>query len=212
MPRLRRAPFLVSELAWLHAAGRRGSSPQTFRVSIAPFDNNSAMHQVRLDKVRRLDSADLYTLWSDLETVKFTNWAHLSSSDECDQRVERMLKRYDPSSRRVGPFVIRTTNGEFLGLIGLDVPEPFEGAHELWYLIRRDRWNLGYGRAAIADILVKLVGIPKVERIVATAVATNVASWRLLEKNVFSRVGVVAGGFERHGLKLDLYEYARTFP
>lgn len=170
------------------------------------------MHRVKLDKVTRSDSGNLYTLWSDLETVKFTNWAHLTSSDECDQRVERMLKRYDPSTSRVGPFVIRASDGDFLGLIGLDVPEPFAGAHELWYLIRRDRWNLGYGGAAIAESLRKLAGFPKIERIVATAVATNIASWRLLERSGFSRVGVIAGGFDRHGLNLDLFEYARAFP
>src|SRR5437868_5878166 len=101
------------------------------------------MQRVTLDQVSRSDSRGLYTLWSDLETVKFTNWALLSSQEGCDQRVERMLSRYDPSTGRVGPFVIRTSHGEFLGLIGLDVAEPFEGAHEMWYLIRRDRWNVG---------------------------------------------------------------------
>lgn len=170
------------------------------------------MQPLKLVKVKRSDSADLYTLWSDLETVKFTNWSLLTSQAECNERVERMLKRYGPTSDRVGPFVIRDTGGEFLGLIGLDVPEPFQGAHELWYLIRRDRWSLGYGGAAIAGILKKLVAFPGVKRIVATAVATNVASWRLLEKNGFSRVGTIAGGFERNGLKLDLLEYARPFP
>jgi len=170
------------------------------------------MQPLKLDKVTWSDSADLNTLWSDLETVKFTNWSLLTSQDECNERVERMLKRYDPSTSRVGLFVIRDSGGEFLGLIGLDVPEPFEGAHELWYLIRRDRWNLGHGGAAIAEVLKKLVAFPSVERIVATAVATNVPSWRLLERNGFNRVGTFAGGFERNGLKLDLLEYARAFP
>jgi ribosomal-protein-alanine N-acetyltransferase len=170
------------------------------------------MQRLKLDKVTRSDSTDLYTLWSDLETVKFTNWAHLISQDECDQRVERMLKRYDPATGRIGPFVIRDSGREFLGLIGLDVPEPFEGAHEIWYLIRRDRWNLGYGGAAIADVLKELLAFPQVKRIVATAVATNFASWRLLERNGFSRVGSIAGGHEWNDLKLDLFEYARAFP
>lgn len=170
------------------------------------------MHLVKLDKVTRADSGDLYMMWSDFETVKFTNWALLTSHGECDQRVEKMLSRYDPTTSRVGPFVVRTADGEFLGLIGLDVSEPFEGSHEMWYQIRRDRWNLGYGGAAIAELLEKLVGFPKVERIVATAVTTNVASWRLLERNGFSRVGVIVDGFDRHGLKLDLYDYVRAFP
>ncbi|HRE07555.1 MAG TPA: GNAT family N-acetyltransferase [Opitutaceae bacterium] len=170
------------------------------------------MTRITLEKVTRSDSADLFRLWSDFETVKFTNWAHLTSSDQCDRIVERMLRRYDPSTSRVGPFVIRSSEGEFLGLIGLDVPEPFEGAHELWYLIRRDRWNLGYGGAAIAEVLRTLAEFPQVKRMVATAVAANIGSWRLLERNGFSRTGVIAGGFERHGLKLDLFEYARAVP
>jgi [ribosomal protein S5]-alanine N-acetyltransferase len=181
-------------------------------AQLEPSQKGPAMPRLKLDKVTRADSTDLYSLWSDLETVKFTNWAQLTRQDECDRRVERMLKRYDPATGRVGPFVIRDGGGEFLGLIGLDVPEPFEGAHEMWYLIRRDRWNLGHGGAAIADVLEKLSAFPDVKRIVATAVATNLASWRLLEKNGFSRVGSIAGGHDWNDLKLDLFEYARAFP
>lgn len=169
------------------------------------------MPRVKLDMVTRLDSGELYALWSDFETVKFTNWKQLCSPAECDQRVERILQRYAPSTGRVGPFVIRSAEGEFLGLIGLDAPEPFAGTIELWYLIRRDRWNLGYGGAAVAEVIRMLAGFPQVKYLVATAVAANVASWRLLERNGFSRIGVISGGFDRYGSKLDLYEYARAF-
>lgn len=174
--------------------------------------SDPAIPRVTLVKVTSSDSGDLHFLWSDFETVKFTNWKQLDSPAECDQRVQRMLRRYEPSTGRAGPFVIRSMEGEFLGLIGLDAPEPFAGTHELWYLIRRDRWGRGYGSAAIAEALRLMAGFPSVQRLVATAVAANVASWRLLEKNGFSRIGVIASGFDRHGVKLDLYEYVKATP
>lgn len=84
---------------------------------------------ITLQRVSEADALELFALWSDFETVKFTNWTQLRTLDECAIRVERMLARYDPESGRLGPYVIRSREGDFVGLIGVDV---VEGEHELW--------------------------------------------------------------------------------
>jgi len=49
------------------------------------------------------------------------------------------------------------------------------------------------------------------QRMVATSVATNAASWRLLERHGFRRVATLVQGFRRHGVVADLHRYERSF-
>ena len=163
---------------------------------------------ISLRKVAETDAPDLFVLWSDFETVKFTNWTLIATNEECSKRVSRMIERYHPDSGRLGPYVIRARDSDFVGLIGVDV---VNAEHELWYLLRRDRWGQGLGTQALAELIKIVSAASHVKHAVATAVAGNIASWRLLERNGFVRVNTSLGGFERHGLKMDLFTYARTF-
>jgi ribosomal-protein-alanine N-acetyltransferase len=149
----------------------------------------------------------VYSVWSDPEVVRFTNWSLLSSREDCAKRVDRILERYREGSRRLGPFCILGAGERFLGLIGLDAGEPFNNEHELWYLLRRDCWGRGIGKWAVAETMGIVRSVPEISRLVACAVASNAASWRILEMNGFRRSGVVRDGFDRGGQKLDLYEY-----
>jgi len=163
---------------------------------------------VSLRKVTEADTRDLFLLWSDFDTVKFTNWTLITTDEECSERVSKMLARYRSDSNRLGPYVIYSHGLDFVGLTGVDV---VNGEHEVWYLLRRDRWGIGLGTQALAELMKIVIASRQVKRAVATAVAGNVASWRLLEKIGFVRVGTSLGGFERPGLKLDLFTYARSF-
>ncbi len=163
----------------------------------------------RLEKMVAADAAGMFAIWSDLETVRFTNWTPVASPEECAKRVGRVLERYAAGTRRLGPYVIRTAAGECAGLIGVDVEEPFNGEHEVWYLLRRDHWGRGLGTLAVAEVLRIMSASGEARRAVATAVAANVASWRLLERNGFRRRAEVRGGFDRNGVKLDLLDYER---
>jgi len=164
------------------------------------------MQQISLSPLRESDAADLERVWLDHETVRFTNWKLLSTQEEVAERVHRMLVRYS-QKERMGPYVIRTQDGTFVGLIGVD----YEGGeHEVWYLLDRSQWGHGFGTAALRYLLDRIGLRPEITKLVATAETSNTASWRLLERNGFSRVSSVAGGFEKEGFVGDLYRYEKT--
>jgi [ribosomal protein S5]-alanine N-acetyltransferase len=164
------------------------------------------MTPLHLHPLQASDTGDLLGLWSDIEVTKYTNWAPLSREDEVVQRLERVRTRYAGCEDRVGPLVIRLEDGAFVGLIGIDYVEQ---AHELWYLLSRAQWGRGYGGAAVEALLRQITGHPRIRTLVATAVVGNVASWRLLERAGFTRVGVLPGAFRRNGLESGLFKYER---
>lgn len=164
------------------------------------------VNTIKLHRVQESDLSDLFALWADIEVVKFTNWVLLQREEEARHRLERVRARYAESEDRIGPFVIRREDGEFVGLIGVDYVEQ---AHELWYLLCRSQWGRGYGTAAVVNLLERIAGHPRVRTLVATAVAENVASWRLLERTGFSRVGVLPLAFQKNGQARDLFKYER---
>lgn len=150
----------------------------------------------------------VHELWSDRDVVRFTNWESSSTLEETRERIERLRNRYASEPHRLGPYAVRDDESQVVGLIGIDY---VDRQHELWYLVRRDRWGRGYGSAMVAR-LIDEAAARGFGRLVATAVATNVASWRLLERHGFQRVASLVNGFRRHGVTADLHRYERRLP
>jgi RimJ/RimL family protein N-acetyltransferase len=150
----------------------------------------------------------LHDLWSDREVVRFTNWESSSALEETCGRIERLSNRYASEPHRLGPYAVRDGEFQFVGLIGID---HVDSEHELWYLVRRDRWGRGYGSAMVARMIDE-ASARGFGRLAATAVAANTASWRLLERHGFERVATLVEGFRRHGVTADLHCYERRLP
>jgi RimJ/RimL family protein N-acetyltransferase len=155
-------------------------------------------------------AADVFRLWSDFETVKFTNWAHAQSLDACAARVGRVIATYAKDPLNFGPFVILEGGGHFVGMIGADAADAPSGTYDVWYILLREQWGKGLATRALG----KLVGLAResgrVRRLTADVVAGNPPSARVLEKSGFGRDAVIAGGFQKHGLTLDLWKYGRA--
>ncbi len=147
----------------------------------------------------------VHELWSDRELVRFTNWESSSTLQETRERIERLRSRYASEPHRLGPYAVRDGESQLVGLIGIDY---VDREHELWYLVRRDRWGRGYGSAMVARMIDE-ASARGFGGLVATAVATNTASWRLLERQGFGRVATLVNGFRRHGVTADLHRYER---
>jgi RimJ/RimL family protein N-acetyltransferase len=167
------------------------------------------MPQIELGPFSRADEADAFELWSDYETVRFTNWTQTATRDECVERLERILARYAAEPRHFGPYAVRTGERRFVGLAGADLRDADSAAYEVWYVLRRDAWGRGIGNRALGELLRIMQASGRVRRAIATAVTQNVASWRLLDKHGFVREKVIVGGHQRHGLALDLFAYKR---
>jgi [ribosomal protein S5]-alanine N-acetyltransferase len=151
-------------------------------------------------------AADLHALWSDAEGVRYTNWDPASTAEDTRQRIARLQARYADGAGRLGPWVVLDGSGQFVGLIGVDF---VDREYEVWYLVRRSHWGRGYGSAMLGELLVQ-ASAPRYARLVATAVADNTASWRLLERHGFRRVATLVHGFRRHGVAADLHRYERV--
>jgi RimJ/RimL family protein N-acetyltransferase len=165
------------------------------------------MNNLVLTPIEAADRVDLFSLWSDKEVVSLTNWELISTLAEADQRIIRIKRRYAEDAHRVGPYVLRTVTGVFVGLIGLDY---HDGEHELWYLLQRLQWGKGFGTVAVRDFIRRIEEAANVSKIMATVVVSNAPSWRLLERNGFIRVDVTPAGFQRNGVVADLFSYERT--
>lgn len=147
-----------------------------------------------------------HELWSDPQVVRFTNWEQSATPEDAARRIARLHARYAEERRRDGPFVAVGADSRPVGLIGIDW---VDSEHEVWYLVPRSLWGLGFGSAMLSAMLDRATS-RSYERVVATSVAANAASWRLLERHGFRRVATLVHGFRRHGVVADLHRYERS--
>ena len=171
---------------------------------------NSKLKDLSLNPMTIEDVAGVFSLWSDGEAVKFTNWPYVSTLDECKDRLTRTVEYYGKNPLHFGPLSIQVHDDKFAGIIGADAVNSRQGQYEVWYFIRRDQWRRGIARAALTELLKIMAASGRVDVITATAVVENSASWRLLEKLGFERQEQISRGHQKHGLELDLFKYSLT--
>jgi len=164
-----------------------------------------------LEPLGPINVADAFRVWGDFEAVKFTNWVHTPTISDCGARLEKVLAYYAKDSRHFGPYVIRSGDNRFLGLIGAEVSSARETEYEIWYIIVQAEWGKGIASRALAELVHQMAASGRASTGVATVVSSNPASGRVLEKNGFIRGSVETGGFARHGLMLDLIHFSRVF-
>lgn len=153
------------------------------------------------------DLNEIFRLWSDWEAVRNTNWAYTPTLDECSSRLKRTLEYYGQNPLHFGPHAIRTSDMQFAGIIGADAKNEDPGSYDLWYFLDGNQRRKGIAKSAVLMLLDLMNGSGRVQRVTATAVVDNPASWGLLEKIGFKRLRRIEGGHKKHGLSLDLFEY-----
>jgi RimJ/RimL family protein N-acetyltransferase len=151
-------------------------------------------------------AAFVHDLWSDSRVVRFTNWEPTATIEDASARIARLNARYSNEPKRDGPHVAVNADERCVGLIGIDW---VDREHEVWYLVARPLWGRGCGSAMLSAMLGRATS-RSFERVVATSVATNTPSWRLLERHDFRRVATLVHGFRRHGVVADLHRYERS--
>ncbi len=137
------------------------------------------------------DDVDLLVdLDSDPEVMRYINGGIASDPDEIRETVlPRWLAFYDRDDRFGYWAAIEKKTREFIGWFHLR-PDESSGDIELGYRIKRSFWGMGYATEGARSIVHKGFRELGVRRIVAHAIAKNIASIRVLEK-----VGL---RFERH--------------
>jgi RimJ/RimL family protein N-acetyltransferase len=156
-------------------------------------------------------AAEPFRLWSDLDTVRFTNWARTPTPDACAERAEKVVAHYSKEPLHFGPYVIRMPDNRLVGMLGADLAGSSQGEYDVWHVPCREEWGKGMATRAVGGLMRRMRSSGRVGRATAGAVAGNIASIRVLERLGFARGGFEPGGFRRHLSKLDLFRYCCEF-
>lgn len=114
--------------------------------------------------------------------------AHLGGVQTLEQIAQRQAQARDSFAREGFGFMmlIEKTSGELVGRCGLKRVTtelaPNVGDHEVGWMVREDRWRRGYAGEAIGAVLDWAFGPIGAPHVVALTSASNVPSWRLMEK------------------------------
>lgn len=144
------------------------------------------------------DDADhLFELDSDREVIRFTNIGLINGGDPIDTDYEairnkllpRFIKYYEKYESYGFWAVIEKSSNEFIGwfhlrpaLDNITVHVNKENEIELGYRLRKVAWGKGYATEGSRSLIVKGFSELDTQRIVSTALVTNAASIRVMEK------------------------------
>jgi RimJ/RimL family protein N-acetyltransferase len=167
---------------------------------------------VQLTPLAADDLAGVHTLWSDEEATRLTNFPFLATLEACRERLGKMLAHYGQGGAHVGPFAIRSQDGEFLGLVGGDASEVSDGSYELWYFVGRRHWRRGVARSAVQRILSMIWASRQAKTIKAEVAVENAASRALLEQMGFEQAQLLVAPRGAHGKTFDRYVYELSRP
>lgn len=147
---------------------------------------------------------DLYELWSDFETIKFTNMQQIESIEECEERIEMFRSHTHEQVKNI--FIILLSN-KAIGIIGAPIIDIDNGRFGFFYQISRRYWGNGYTSEAAEALKSYIIKHFPDAVIQADAVEENIASRTILEKLGFQEKGIEKEGFRRNGFIKDLVKY-----
>jgi [ribosomal protein S5]-alanine N-acetyltransferase len=140
------------------------------------------------------DVPEIHAYASDMEVKRFIGWKLMRTLDETREYVDEMLRREAAGTHLYASIVLKST-GAVIGtamVFGFDR----EANHaEIGYVFHKNHWRKGYGTEAVALISDFCFENLKLHKLHARAVAANIGSGRVLEKN----------GFELEGRFKDYY-------
>lgn len=102
---------------------------------------------------------------------------------ESDALVDRIVAELDRSG--FGLYAAQLRSGEFIGFIGLSVPDfqaPFMPAVEIGWRLAPRYWNLGLATEGARAVLRHAFGPLGLNQLVSMTVPNNLASRRVMEK------------------------------
>lgn len=152
---------------------------------------------------------DLTALWSDPAVIRWTNIPHLCGREEAAYRLDQLRKS---QAALPGPTIFAVLrNGKFCGIAGCPPVDAAQGTFGLFYQLCPPVWGQGVGTAAVELALEALARRFPAATVYADVAAENTASVRILERLDFRRTAVRTGAFQRDGLAMDIWDYAKTF-
>jgi RimJ/RimL family protein N-acetyltransferase len=143
-----------------------------------------------LRPLRQEDAQALFSIWSDVDAMRYFSFPTMASLEQAEDRVARKLKSSADGHDFICAVELRTT-GEVLGDCALfHVDEQCRRA-EIGFSLHRKHWGHGYMSEAASALIEHAFGALKLRRIEADIDPRNGASARLLERLGFVREGML---------------------
>ena len=129
------------------------------------------------------DASPLFDILSDPQAMRF--WSRPAMTELA---VANELVREQQAAMVSGLCRYWTIleNRQAIGSIDLSLIR--DGSAELGFLLRPDRWDLGFASEAVGAVITYALGPLDLKRLAAAVQAENRAAARVLEKNGFSQV------------------------
>lgn len=135
---------------------------------------------MRLEPVSDVHLHDMVTLNSDVEVMEFL-LGRPATREETEAEWERRLTRQSDPERGLG-YWAGSVDGEFVGWWSASSFAGVPAQAGLGYRLRRDAWGKGLAIGGARAMVAQAFSVPGVERVVASTMAVNTRSRRVLEK------------------------------
>ncbi len=158
-----------------------------------------------LRKFEEKDYQKMFDNWaSDENVAKNAGWPKHESPDDTKELIEMWIKEYKEDN--VFNWVIELKDMFPIGSITVVRKDLNNRICEIGYNIGRKYWNNGYATEAIKAILDYLFSLDLFNTITAQCFEFNVASSRVLEKNGFTKEGILRNRYIIDGKSINLVE------
>lgn len=168
-------------------------------------DIGITMRQVDTER----DFDDYFAIYSDHDLFRYYEGGSKPGIKPETVRVilNNQIKEFNTG--RIYSWTIADENDHAIGRILLSNFEHNNKMANIGYFLARNRWNQGIITACIKPVVEFGFTYLELERIYSTVHVDNTASWRALEKNGFTREGLMRHAFNLPGGLCDCYLYAR---
>lgn len=180
-----------------------GAVRQIQSSPVAP-ERRSAMHvyleteRLTLREFTEADAELLFALDTDPDVMRFIGPSMPATVEESRLKIRSWIEKYYSTGCGLGYWAaVEKSTGAFLGWFSLRPGSDWMFAHlsgwgpddlEIGYRLHTAAWGKGYATEASRAIVLKAFTELGATRIVSSALLSNVASWRVMEKVGLRRV------------------------
>ena len=160
-----------------------------------------------LRKFKKDDYQVMFDNWASDEIVaKSAGWPKHENLEDTKALVEYWVNEY--KNENIFNWVIELKGESLIGSITVIRSDLNNRTCEIGYNIGRKYWNNGYATEAINAVIDYLFELNMFDTITAQCFEYNLASSRVLEKNVFKKYGILRNRYIIDGKKVSLIDFS----
>lgn len=144
----------------------------------------------KLRTIHKNDYLDMYAYGKDSEVTKYLSWGPYRHESEAKKTIKAIFYPRVRNGLPRGYAIVDLNSGHMIGTIDFHSKKKNDNGAEIGYVIHKDYWNQGVMTRALAEIIKVGFDYLKYDRIYIKHIKKNVASQRVIEKNLFQKVRI----------------------